>query len=850
MSFMHLMRPLTRLRRAAEAAPPTLEAQLAALDSGSPELIAAALDNDDETLRAAAVRKLPDGETLRRMAGLRDAPPGVPVALERLAQERMAELIDAGTVDMDGLRTAAMNLDALLSVAGLCTDPARLPAMLAAIDDPQRLARLVLEGSTSRLRQLAAQRIEDPGELGQLLKQVRGKDKSVYKIIKQKCDALRAEEQRLAQQESDVNALCAALERHSHRYYDALYVPSFEQFEARWRTLESLAAPPIRDRTRQSIDRCRQVIDGHLRQLALKAAQASQESALRAARQEADAQAEAEARRRVEEAALAATEAAKVREAEEQERAAKRAAEALALRQIGGLIGKADGALRDGNTGRAAGLRRALEEKLPALPVVPASLARQVQQLDAQLTTLKEWKDYAVAPKRAGLIEAMEALIGSTETPTVLAEQIKRLQEEWKTISKGIVSDSAADWQRFHQASQTAYQPCRDYFEAQSRLRHENLEQRRSVLARLRAFESAHSGEHPDWRAVAAVLREAPREFRRHSPVERTAGSALQQEFDTALERLQGRLDAWHELNAAAKKSLIERAQRLLEQADSREATDAVKRLQLQWKDVGAARRDQEQRLWSEFREHCDAVFQRRQQAHAEHAAGLEANKGRALALCEEAERAAGLSGPAVLAAAAQIPLWRAAFESVGEIPRIDERALRDRFERALKHCQSMIAQHRAQEHEQAFTDILEAARRIQAYGWAVAQQVAAAECEALKQSAETFIAGIGQLPKAAAPALKEAWEQAHAASGRDTVAHEIALRTLCVRSEILTDRPTPPEDQALRRNHQVQRLMRMGQHSEATPDTLDGLVWEWVCVGPVAPATHESLLARFRSCR
>src|ERR1700687_2579382 len=118
----------------------------------------------------------------------------------------------------------------------------------------------------------------------------------------------------------------------------------------------------------------------------------------------------------------------------------------------------------------------------------------------------------------------MEALVGSMEEPKVLSERIKSLQQEWRTISKGIVSDASADWQRFHQASQAAYQPCREYFEAQARLRQENVEKRRLVLERLRAFESSQGVEHPDWRAVAAVLREAPQEWRRHSPVDRAAG--------------------------------------------------------------------------------------------------------------------------------------------------------------------------------------------------------------------------------------------------------------------------------------------------------------------------------------
>jgi len=45
------------------------------------------------------------------------------------------------------------------------------------------------------------------------------------------------------------------------------------------------------------------------------------------------------------------------------------------------------------------------------------------------------------------------------------------------------------------------------------------------------------------------------------------------------------------------------------------EAVDAVKRLQLQWKNIGAVQRDQEQQLWDEFRAQCDVIFQKRQQS-------------------------------------------------------------------------------------------------------------------------------------------------------------------------------------------------------------------------------------------
>jgi hypothetical protein len=350
------------------------------------------------------------------------------------------------------------------------------------------------------------------------------------------------------------------------------------------------------------------------------------------------------------------------------------------------------------------------------------------------------------------------------------------------------------------------------------------------VLERLRTFEAAHSDDHPDWRAIATALREAPREWRGHSPVERGAVRAIQEEFDAILGRLQTRLDAWYAQNAADKQALVQRAQELLAKEDSRDAVDGVKRLQQQWKAIGSARRDQEQQLWMAFREQCDAVYQKRQQAHSEYTATLEANKSQAQALCTQVEQTAALAGSALLEGVAQIPQWRTAFEALGEMPRADERGLHERFERAIKHCQERVARQRLQDREQSFLNLFEAARLIGEYGCVIAGERAPgdrAAGEPLKQAAETFIAGIERWPKGGAEALKEAWAKAHSAANLDFAAQETALRMLCIRAEIRTESATPAEDQGLRREYQVQRLLHAWVNT-ATPMPMMRTHWRW----------------------
>jgi hypothetical protein len=688
--------------------------------------------------------------------------------------------------------------------------------------------------------------VSDPIELRQLLKQLHGKDKNVYKIIREKCDALNAAEQTIDKARGEAIRACESLERHAHRIYEAVYEPTLRHFHTRWQAVEVYAAPDMRERAARAIERCEAIIAEHHQRIRQEAAEAAARTAREAERAEALRLAESESARAHEEAERTIAETAARREAEETARAAAAAAAAAALREVNALIGKAHAALREGATGRASGLRRALEEKLAALAAVPLAVSRQVQKLDTSLGELKAWKEHAVAPKRAELIQEMESLIGPALEPQALAERIRQLQEDWKTVSKGVLSDSDADWQRFHQAAERAYQPCREHFEAQAKLRQANAEKRRAILERLRVFEAAHSGDNADWRAFVTVLREAPLEWRRQFPVERAVARELQKEFDGAISRLQGRLDAWHASNAEGKRSLIRRAAELVDLQDGREATEAVKRLQAQWKELGAAGPDQERVLWEEFRGHCDAVFHKRQQAHTDYTASLQSNKARAVALCEEAEHLAGRSGADLLDGAAKMTEWRTAFEAVGELPRADERGLKGRFERALERVKASISAQRARDKERSLADLLEAASRIHAYGRAVSQASPVAEREALKQAAETYIAGVSRWPKGGAEALADAWGTAEAAKPLEA-AHETALRMLCVRSEILIELPTPAEDQELRRDYQMRRLVeRMGRGNDAADDSVESLSLAWTRSSSASEDVYQSLFARF----
>ncbi|HEY0943010.1 MAG TPA: DUF349 domain-containing protein [Steroidobacter sp.] len=720
-------------------------------------------------------------------------------------------------------------------------EEARLTAAISAADF-QTVAALVIEGTSTKIRQRAAEAIDDPAQIRQLLRDARGgKDKSVYKILTRKRDALLAQEREAEQVQSEINAVSAAIERHSHRPYDPLFTPALEQLEIRWQAVVEHAAPDIVQQTQQAIDRSRETIAQHLRQVAAEAARelaAANAAALAQKKREQEEQA----------AAAAAAERARIEEEERKAKAEKQEAEAHAVRQIGGLLRKAQGALASGSSRTAAGLRRAIEEKLASAPPLPAHLTNQLRQLDEKLQEINDWKSFSVAPKRAELIERMEALIGATLHPSALAGHIKDLQEQWRALSKGAREDIEADWQRFNEAAHKAYQPCREFFEQQAQVKQENLRQRGQLFERLAAFESQHNWEQPDWRTVATALREARQLWRQHSPVDPADAEELQGKFNQLTATLQSRLDAEYARNVKEKRSLIARVRGLLQSSDTRKAIDEAKRLQEQWKSVGMVPRDDDRKLWDEFRQQCDALFQRRQQESASQAEAWEGKRLQAAGLCEELEKIAALTGSELVENVKKLPELRVAFDAIGDLPRAHARQLQDRFERAFDRCHQAVAQQHAREAEQGWTHLFDAANAVRAYRLALARQADAAECDTLKAAAEERIAGAARSPKRGLESVKAALSRE---GESDLAANELALRTLCIRAELLTDTPTPEADQALRREYQMQLLMNsMGQGIKAETGQIDALTIEWLGAGPIEEGMYLQLLERFKACR
>ncbi len=711
---------------------------------------------------------------------------------------------------------------------------------------PEALTDCVLHAHSTKARQRAAQAVHDPEHLRELIRLVRGgKDNSVYRILTDKRDALLAEDRAREATQNAIEALVSSLARRSRLPYDPLYESSLHLFQQEWDALAPHASAAVGAQVAEHLAAMRAVIE---RQHQEVAARSEKERAASEA-----AEAAAAARRQQEEARLAAPPPPSPPPAEIAAPEAQTPVVAPEPRTESGqalisLLRQAQAALGRGGTARAQRLRATLAGKMDQAVGLPGWFDHQLQLLDAKLAELKDWKTFTVEPKRAELVARMQSLVGAEIAPEQLAHHIHRIQEEWRTLKRGAGDEDSAEAASFRDAAKRAYEPCKEHFARQAALRQANKENREAILARLLVYTASLETDAPNWRQVEQTIVEARREWREHAPVDNAVAPVMQERLRAVLGGLQERLDAEYARNVAAKRELIDRAQRLLTLADTRQAIDGAKGLQQLWRQVGLVPRAQSNSLWDEFRGHCDAVFQRSAQESAALGAALDSNQAQALALCVEVERIAALGGEDLRAAMRTLDEQRAAFDAL-ELPRQTARDVRQRFTRAAGRCADAVQHERAAAARRATAALFDAAGAIRAYGLA---RLRSEDVEGAHAAAIAAVAALADAPKAARTVLEKQLARVAADGGAgDPAANEAQLRLLCIRAELVTDMATPDSDRELRRDYQMRRLLAAnGLGADAALADMDSLMREWFTVGPVEPSVEEPLRKRFERCR
>ena len=339
--------------------------------------------------------------------------------------------------------------------------------------------------------------------------------------------------------------------------------------------------------------------------------------------------------------------------------------------------------------------RQALEQAGPLLAGPDRSeLGRRLRNAQTalvgrvrELRDFADWQRWANLGVQEELCRELEALGGTLAASpdggedaaevdgAALARKLRDLIDRWRQAAD-VPKDRGEDlWRRFKAAHDVVFPRCEAYFEAQRTARARSLQELEAL-----ADEAESLSESTDWIKTAQRLTTLQAEWKALGPVPRREQRALWNRFHAACSQfftrrkadLAERKKVWAK-NLEQKEALCVRVEALAEATDLAAAVEEIKRVQRDWRLIGAVRRSKSDALWQRFRAACEAVVDRSREGDRA-AAGARIAAREALCaeleslLPPEATSPAGTSGDAAELAAAAAGTVETAPEAAAEV--------------------------------------------------------------------------------------------------------------------------------------------------------------------------------------
>jgi hypothetical protein len=253
------------------------------------------------------------------------------------------------------------------------------------------------------------------------------------------------------------------------------------------------------------------------------------------------------------------------------------------------------------------------DDLLPKLKVLHAALGNRLREL----RETDEWRRWANAGIQEELCKRIEALKEVTDLAEV-SRQLRDLRRQWKAVSAAPKDEADALWTRFKTAADEAQARADSHFATVAAEQAENLTKRQALVEQAEAL-----AQSTDWIATAETLKKLQSDWQTIGAAPKEQAPELMRRFrvacDTFFTRrktdLAQRKEEWSG-NQKKKEELCVRMEQLAESTDWVNTFNEIKKLQAEWKTVGAVRRNKSEALWKRFRGACDKFFERYGKRH------------------------------------------------------------------------------------------------------------------------------------------------------------------------------------------------------------------------------------------
>ena len=266
-------------------------------------------------------------------------------------------------------------------------------------------------------------------------------------------------------------------------------------------------------------------------------------------------------------------------------------------------------------------------------------------------------------------------------------KELNELHDEFKHIGPVPKEDQEALWQRFKAASDKVYDRRKAFVEELKTQLHANFETKKELGDKAQEFADFQTDRIKEWNEKTREILELQKSWEAIGGVPRDKAKEVNKHFWNAFKsffhhknQFFKKLEGERHENLKKKEELVEQAAALKDSDDWDATTDALKKLQQEWKNIGPVPEKVRNEIYARFKEACDTFFNRKRgkakEDEKEYYVNLEQKEG----VCAEIEELAEQKSN-------DLDIVRALqerFNQIGFVPRDSIRKIQNRLTDAL----------------------------------------------------------------------------------------------------------------------------------------------------------------------
>lgn len=231
-------------------------------------------------------------------------------------------------------------------------------------------------------------------------------------------------------------------------------------------------------------------------------------------------------------------------------------------------------------------------------------------------------------------------------SPVNAFKSLQDFHNQWREIGP-VPQESKNDiWERFKEATSQINKRHHEYFEKQKDDQHKNFEAKIAICEEVEAINLLEMKSFRDFDEKADRVVELQKLWRTIGFAPKKQNNKVYQRFrdacDMFFEKKRGFYSDNKEIqlnNLQLKTNLCIQAESLQESTDWKSTSDALIKLQKEWKEIGPVPRKQSERIWKRFRKACDQFFNRKSEFFTDLDTSYEDNLKAKQAIIEELEK-------------------------------------------------------------------------------------------------------------------------------------------------------------------------------------------------------------------